>query len=61
MPALDMDDFMTEHTGQFIRGLGALDQSRENVNGPAGNGKSVELIVLYDEESIVEGLWSGGR
>ena len=37
----DVDDFVTQHTGQFVGGLRPFDQTGEQVNRTTGDGKGV--------------------
>ena len=60
MTSFDVNDFVTQHAGKLIRALRPLDESREDVDGTAWDGKSIELIFVYDEEAIIERLRSRG-
>ena len=41
MVPFDVDDFVAEHAGQFICRLRSFDQTGEQVNRSAGDGKGV--------------------
>jgi hypothetical protein len=55
-----MNDLMPHNSGELIGALGALDQSRENVDRATGHGKSIELIFIDGKKTIIERLGPGG-
>ena len=55
-----VDDFMSQHAGYFIGAPGSFQEPGIKVNRSTGNRKGVELGVLDDKETIIEGLWPHG-
>lgn len=55
-----MHNFVAHDAGKLIRALSPLDESREDVDRTARDGKSIELIFIDDKETIIERLWSRG-
>ena len=60
MTRFDMDDFVAEYAGQFIRRFRPIDEAGEEIDRSAGDGKGVELLVFDDKKSIVKSDRTGG-
>jgi hypothetical protein len=52
----DVNNFMPQDAGDLGSGFGLFNEPREKENRSAGDRKSVELGILDDKESVVEGL-----
>jgi hypothetical protein len=57
VPPFDVDDFVAQNPGNLGGGFCLLDESGKKENRSSGNRKGVELVVLYDKKTVVEGLW----
>jgi len=55
-----MDNFVTKDARKFVRALGPLDESSEDIYGTSRDGKSIELIFIDDKETVIERLRSCG-
>ena len=55
-----VDDFMSQHAGDFIGTFGSFDEPGVKVNRSTRDRKGVELGVFDDKETIIEGLWPHG-
>ena len=60
MTSFNMDDFMAEHAGYLVGGLRPFDETGEEIDRSAGDGKGVQLRVLDDKKSIVKRERTGG-
>ena len=50
----DMNDFVTHHAGDLELCSWLSRSAGVEINGPAGNGKGIELGVVDDKEAVIE-------
>ena len=58
MTGFDMDKLVPQNAGKLIGRLGALDQSRKDVDRTTRDSESIELIFIDDKKAVVERLRS---
>jgi hypothetical protein len=60
MVALDVNDLVTQNSGELVGAADPFEEARMDIDGTARHCEGVQLRIFHDKEAIVEGLRTHG-